>query len=148
MDDAELARLIAKFAEANACWFSSTRRDGRAHLAPIWHVWHEGRVYVVTQNTSVRARNIAHQPGVSLSLPDTNNVFILEGTARAAPEQKEALRPLFKAKYDWDLGEDNAYNLIVEVTPRKIIAWGTNGGNSGRWHFDEQGKMLAKGGEA
>jgi len=146
MDDPELAQLIAKFAEADACWFGSTRRDGRAHLAPIWHVWHEGRVYVVTQSTSVRSRNIAHQPGVSLSLPDPNNVFILEGTARVAPEQKDALRPLFKAKYNWEFADDNPYNLIIEVTPAKIIAWGTNSEGGGRWHFDEQGKVLPKGG--
>src|SRR3954454_19248732 len=96
MDDPVSARLIEKFTNAEACWFSSTRPDGRAHLAPIWHVWHAGCIYEVTQSTSVRARNIAHQPAVSLSLPDPMNVLIVEGTARLAPEQREALGPLFK----------------------------------------------------
>ena len=100
MDDPILARLIEKFTTAEACWFSSTRPDGRAHLAPIWHVWHAGRIYVVTQETSVRSQNIAHQPAVSLSLPDAVNVLIVEGTARVTPEQKDALNPVFKAKYD------------------------------------------------
>lgn len=127
MDDPVLARLIEKFAQAEASWFSSTRPDGRAHLAPIWHVWHEGRIYVVTQSSSVRARNIAHQPAVSLSLPDPMNVLIVEGTARTAQEQKEALKPLFQAKYNWDFTTDNPYNLIIEVTPRKVMAWGSDG---------------------
>lgn len=142
MDDPTLARLVTKFAEAEACWFSSTRPDGRAHLAPIWHVWHEGRAYVVTQSSAVRARNISHHPYVSLSLPDTSNVLIIEGTARTAPEQKEALRPLFKAKYDWEFAEDNPYNLIIEVTPRKVLAWGADG--EGRWQFDAEGNVLAR----
>src|SRR5690606_2047663 len=137
MSDATLPRLLAKFAQAEASWFSSTRPDGRAHLAPIWHVWHEGRIYVVTQSSSVRARNIAHQPAVSLSLPDPMNVLIVEGTARTAQEQKEALKPLFQAKYNWDFTTDNPYNLIIEVTPRKVMAWGSDG--DGRWHFDGEG---------
>jgi general stress protein 26 len=143
MDDPVLAGLIAKFAEARACWFSSTRRDGRAHLAPIWHVWHEGRIYVVTQSKSVRARNIAHQPAVSLSLPDPVDVLIVEGSARVAPEYKESLRSLFQAKYDWDFTQDNPYNLIIEVTPRKILAWGKDG--DGRWYFNAEGKLQQEG---
>lgn len=141
MDDAMLVQLIKKFAEAEACWFSSTRPDGRAHLAPIWHVWHEGKAYMVTQGTSVRAQNIAKQPAVSLSLPDPMNVVIIEGTARLAPEVQDALNPLFKAKYDWEFANDNPYNLIIEVTPRKIMAWGNHG--EGRWHFDAEGKPRA-----
>jgi general stress protein 26 len=140
MDDPVLARLLEKFAQAEACWFSSTRPDGRAHLAPIWHVWNAGRAYVVTQAATVRARNIAVQPAVSLSLPDPVNVLIIEGTARVSPEQKEALRPLFKAKYDWEFADDNPYDLIIEVTPRKIMAWGSDG--EGRWNFDAEGQTL------
>ena len=139
MDDPILAQLVEKFAQADACWFSSTRPDGRAHLAPIWHVWHEGRAYVVTQSSAVRARNIVDHPAVSLSLPDTSNVLIIEGTARVTPEQKAALNPLFKAKYNWEFSVDNAYNHIIEVTPTKIIAWETNGTNGGRWRFDADG---------
>ncbi len=145
MDDPILARLVERFAQADACWFSSTRPDGRAHLAPIWHVWHEGRIYVVTLSTSVRARNIVHQPAVSLSLPDTTNVVIVEGTARVAPEQREALNPLFKAKYNWEFAADNPYRHILEVTPRKIMAWGANGEGEGRWFFDANGILLLDG---
>ncbi len=144
MDDPILAGLIDRFAKADACWFSSTRPDGRAHLAPIWHVWHAGRIYVVTQTTTVRARNIVYQPAVSLSLPDTNNVMIVEGMARATPEMETALNPLFKAKYNWEFTKDNPYHHIIEVTPRKIIAWETNGENGGRWHFDADGKLQAE----
>ena len=139
MSDPVLTQLIEKFAAADACWFSSTRPDGRAHLAPIWHVWYEGRAYVVTQSSTVRARNVAVNPAVSLSLPDTSDVFILEGTARVTPELEAALNPLFKAKYNWEFTEDNAYHHIIEITPTKVIAWGANGTNGGRWRFDADG---------
>jgi general stress protein 26 len=140
MADTILETLLEKFAEAEACWFGSTRPDGRAHLAPIWHVWHAGRAYMVTQATSVRARNIAEQPAVSLSLPDPMNVLIIEGMARPAPEAQVALGPHFKSKYNWEFATDNPYNLIIEVTPRKIMAWGNHG--EGRWHFDAEGNAV------
>jgi general stress protein 26 len=142
MDDPILARLIEKFAQVEACWFSSTRPDGRAHLAPIWHVWYAGRAYVVTLATAVRTRNIASQPAVSLAHPDAVNALIIEGTARLAPEQKEAIAPLFKAKYNWEFASDNPYNTIIEVTPRKIMAWGSDG--DGRWNFDANGQLLVE----
>jgi general stress protein 26 len=136
--DPVLSKLLQKFAQAEACWFSSVRADGRAHLAPIWHVWHEGRVYVVTPATSVRARNITRNPAVSLSLPDPMTVLIIEGIARSAPEQRAAIQPLFKAKYDWDISSDSAYGMVIEVTPQKVLAWGSDG--EGRWQLNSGGE--------
>jgi F420H(2)-dependent biliverdin reductase len=131
--DPTLTKLLEKLAQAEACWFSSVRPDGRAHLAPIWHVWDGHRLYVVTQATAVRAANIAHHPAVSVALPDPMNVLILEGRAAFAPEQKEMLRPLFQAKYNWDIGTDADYTTVIEVTPTKLMAWGSDG--EGRWSF-------------
>lgn len=139
-DAATLDRLLVKFAQAEACWFSSTRPDGRAHLAPIWHVWHAGRAYVVTQDTSVRARNIAHHPYVSLALPDPLNVLIVEGTAAPAPHRLDVLQALFMAKYKWDISTDEDYQLILEVRPRKVLAWGKDG--DGRWYFSPDGTLI------
>jgi general stress protein 26 len=134
-NDPVLENLFAKFAEANACWFSSVRPDGRAHLAPIWHVVFERRIYVVSQESSVRVQNIRRNPNVSLSLPDTSNVLIVEGVARIAPERRDDLRAPFRAKYDWDTYEDASYTVFVEVRPTKVMAWGTDG--EGRWRLDD-----------
>lgn len=123
--------LLTTFAEADCCWYASVRGDGRAHLAPIWHVWLEGAAYVVTQPDSVRARNLVHNPSVSLSLPDPLNVFIIEGRAELAPEMEATLRPLFQAKYNWDISTDAAYTAIIRIVPHKFLAWGD--GPDGRW---------------
>lgn len=122
---------LQRFGQADACWFSSVRPSGRAHLAPIWHVVYEGRIYVVTSHASVRAANIRVNPAVSLALADTSNALIIEGYAQAAPALRPQLQPLFLAKYNWDIATDPAYDDIIEITPRKIIAWGEHG--EGRW---------------
>ncbi|HAJ36843.1 MAG TPA: hypothetical protein DCL15_14265 [Chloroflexi bacterium] len=127
----QVARLLAHFGAAGACWFSSTRPDGRPHLAPIWHVVYANCIYVVTRQTSVRAANIRANANVSLALADTSNALIVEGVARPAAEMRDALRPLFQAKYDWDIATDAEYDDVIQVRPRKVMAWGSHG--EGRW---------------
>lgn len=123
----QIERLLAHFGEADACWFSSTRPDGRPHLAPIWHVVYAGSIYVVTRRTTVRAANIRINAAVTLALADTSNALIVEGVAHPAAAMRDALRPLFLAKYNWDIATDAEYDDVIQVAPRKVIAWGSHG---------------------
>ena len=50
--------------------------------------------------------NVRTNPAVSLSLADTSNALIVEGTAQPAPERRAELQPLFQAKYNWDIATD------------------------------------------
>ncbi len=127
----QINTLLDRFGQADACWFSSVRPEGRPHLAPIWHVLHEGCIYVVTQRGSVRAANVRANAAVSLALADTSNALIIEGWATPAEAMRMTLRPLFLAKYAWDLADDAAYDDVIQVKPRKIMAWGSHG--EGRW---------------
>lgn len=133
-----LERAFEKLAQTEACWFSSVRADGRAHLAPIWYVWHNRRIYVVTQAQSVRARNIQTHPAVCIALPDPMNVVIVEGEARPAPEAAAELQPLFSAKYNWDISADPDYTLVIEVIPRKLMVWGADGEGRRQWEGAEE----------
>lgn len=128
-----LTSLIQRFADAECSWLSTVRPNGRSHSSPIWHVWYEGRVYVVTKETAVKARNITLNPSVVITHPDPKDVVIIEGMARFAPEKRAALRPLLLQKYKWDISDpDEAnYNTVVEITPTRLIAWGAYG--EGRW---------------
>jgi general stress protein 26 len=130
-DDPKLQAIISLIAAAECCWFGSVRPDGRAHLAPIWHVWHADQLFVVTQSKSVRARNILHNPSVSIALPDPLNAVIVEGEAHLAPDAQAALQPLFLAKYNWDIVTDHEYDAMIAITPHKIMTWGSHGDQ--RW---------------
>lgn len=141
LSPAPLADLLDAFAAAEACWFASVRPDGRAHLAPIWFVWDGAAAYVVTQADTVRARNIVHNPSVSLAHPDAINAFIIEGTAAITPDALDAINPLFQRKYDWDLRSEAEYDCIIRVTPTKAMAWGSRG--EGRWTYDAAAGLWA-----
>ena len=133
-DDPLLSALLDKFAQASACWYSSVRQSNRSHLAPIWHVWHTPAVYVATQATTVRTRNMQFNNSVSLALPDTNNVLIIEGVASIVNQVPEELYSLFQTKYNWDVRSDTSYKVFIKIVPSKVLAWGEHG--NGRWICD------------
>ncbi len=125
--------LIERFAQAECSWMNSVRPSGRVHSAPVWHVWHDDRVYVVTQETAVKVRNIAHNPSVVVTHQDPIEPIIIEGTAVVVEGMMEAIRPYFQQKYDWDIVTDETYQAVIQITPTKIIAWQQGGKGSFRW---------------
>jgi len=105
-------------------WLATNRVDGRPHLVPVWFVWHEGHVYIGIQSNSVKARNLARNPKVSLALEDGVRVVICEGTAVIVPPPLDPqLNQLFQTKYDWNLATDDEYDLLIQITPDKWLTW-------------------------
>lgn len=129
--DQTLRKLVQRFAQAECSWLSSVRPNGRAHSAPIWHVWYQGRVYMVTLAAAVRTVNILENPSVVITHPDPVDPVIIEGWATPAAAMEGQLQPLFNTKYNWDISSDAEYDTILEITPTKLLAWGKYG--EGRW---------------
>lgn len=125
--------LVARFAEAECSWMSSVRPSGKVHSAPVWHVWLDDCIYVVTQETAVKVGNIASNPSVVMTHQDPIEPVIIEGTAVLVEGMMEALRPYFQQKYEWDIVTDEAYQAIIQITPTKVIAWQQSGQGSFRW---------------
>jgi hypothetical protein len=102
---------------------------------PIWHVWHLGRAYIITDPKSVKVANIRHHPAVVVTHPDPLDPIIVEGLARLAPDRLPEISSLFQTKYDWDPSQDAQYGAVLEIIPSKLIAWGKYG--EGRWSGEE-----------
>ena len=62
-------------------WICTARPDGRPHSIPVWGFWIDGALYFGTGRLSRKARNLAHNPAVSIHLDSGDDVVILEGTA-------------------------------------------------------------------
>lgn len=115
---------LSKLETQQNLWFGSVRAGGRPHLVPVWFIWHDEKIYISTDKKSVKVRNILHNPQVVVALEDGNHPIIGEGTARllSIPYPQSVLAAFYK-KYEWDIPTDPQYNLIVEVTPSKWLAW-------------------------
>jgi len=134
----DLETIVQRFAGSECSWLGTVRPSGKPHTAPVWHTWHEGKVYVVATGTAVKTRNIQTNPAVTITHPDPLNVIIIEGEARLAEEMREGIRPSFQEKYDWDITADQEYGAIIEITPLKLMAWGQEGaGKRQTWGVEE-----------
>jgi PPOX class probable F420-dependent enzyme len=119
---------IQRLQSQQVIWLASVRPDGRPHLVPIWFVWLEGKIYLGTDPASVKVRNLRANPEVSLALEDGVQPLICEGSARLLEEPiPDEVLSAFRTKYEWDVKADAQYHLVVEITPRKWLAWSDPG---------------------
>jgi F420H(2)-dependent biliverdin reductase len=118
--------LSSRLSREPTIWLATVRPDGRPHLAPLWYVWLEEKIYIATGAESRKFINLRHNQYVALALPDPNQVIILEGEAHI-PDYRVAddLADHFYNKYEWDFRyDDSAKWRLVEVTLNRILAWG------------------------
>jgi PPOX class probable F420-dependent enzyme len=104
-------------------WVATVRPDGRPHLVPVWFVWQGGKFYLAISPQSVKAANLRGNPRVTLAIEDGTHPVICEGEARFLATAAEGVPEAFQAKYDWAVLEDDEYSTLVEVAPRKWLAW-------------------------
>lgn len=118
--------MEARLGREMTLWIATVRYDGRPHLAPVWFIWLDDKIYFSTGAETQKFANMVHNQDVALALPDTSSVIIIEGEAHAAGRATvDKLADYFYHKYEWDFRYDEEADWrLVEVTPRKIMAWG------------------------
>jgi len=125
-------------------WICTARPDGRPHSIPVWGFWIDGALYFGTGRSSRKARNLAHNPAVSIHLDSGDDVVILEGTAveieLSNKSQLKKLDAASRAKYKMPMvvGPEN---VLFSVRPRVVLAWTEKDfpNNATRWQFDTAG---------
>jgi hypothetical protein len=75
------AEVGKKMKAARNYWIATTRENGKPHAMPVWGVWLNDTFYFGTGTTSIKARNLAHNPAIVVHLESGDDVVILEGTA-------------------------------------------------------------------
>lgn len=117
------SELVARLESAQTIWLASVRPGGSPHLAPVWFVWDGGRAYVCTPSRTVKARNIALNRSVALSLEDGEHPVIIEGEANRLAKIPPQVANLFLDKYDWQIVGDDTNDALFEIIPKKMLNW-------------------------
>ena len=128
---------------ARSIWISTTRPDGRPHAIPVWFWWDGHDVHFITQRSTQKARNIAHESWVVVHAGDGDDAIILEGRVEVVVDADELARidAGYREKYvDPGSGAtatifnegDDCYRVRVE----HVMAWlyGTVGTRTD-WRF-------------
>ncbi|MGJ3238060.1 MAG: PPOX class F420-dependent oxidoreductase [Anaerolineae bacterium] len=114
---------------------ATVRADGRPHLAPIWYIYEEGKLYFNTWHESVKGQNITRDGRISICVDEEQPPFafvIIEGSAEVVPvtpaERLTWSTRLARRYMGDDLAEQYGQRngvegeLLICVTPDKIIA--------------------------
>jgi len=129
-----------RLADAQDYWIATTCPDGRPHTRPVWGVWVEGGFWFSTG--SLARRNLVENPLISVHLPGTDNVVVVEGFAEPGSDALDAIAA-YNAKYSWNFrpdgdgvvdGEGNEGSAHL-VRPGVVFGWATDMRAPTRWRF-------------
>lgn len=129
-----------RLAKSRNYWICTTRPDGRPHSIPVWGFWLDGSLYFGTARSTRKARNLAHNPAISIHLESGDDVVIVEGAAVEVDlTDKPTLNKLdaaSRAKYKMPLMVIPE-SVFYCVLPRAVLAWTENDfpNNATRWQF-------------
>jgi len=114
---------------------ATVREDGRPHVVPIWYTLDGDNIVFTTGDTSVKAKNMARDPRVSISVDDQTPPYsfvTIEGTASFSKDPQQLLHwaTCIGGRY---MGEDQAETfgrrnasegeILVTIESTKIIAY-------------------------
>ncbi|MFF8839492.1 pyridoxamine 5'-phosphate oxidase family protein [Streptomyces sp. NPDC015130] len=125
---------LDRLASERDVWVATAHPDHGPHQIPLWFVWHGEAVWVCTKATSATVRNARADPRVRLSLPDTLDVVLLQGTARCFTDEEVPAdaADAFAGKFGWDPRRVDSPYVYVRVTPKVVRAWHDTPELSGR----------------
>ncbi len=112
---------------------ATVRKDGQAHIAPVWFTLDGNTIIFTTGEKSVKAANIRRDPRVSLCIDDETPPYaylIVEGTATVSSDLNALLHwaTVVGGRYMGQelaetYGKRNgvAGEVLVRVTPTKVM---------------------------
>jgi len=120
-----------RLAEARTYWLGSTTASGAPHAAPVWGVVTGETLYLYSERSTVKARNLAADPRVVVHLESGEDVLIVRGVAEdlgppaAVPSVVTALAAKYTRPQDQQYLPDNDpdFDVVWAIRPRSAMAW-------------------------
>jgi len=116
---------VDRLATERDVWVATAHPDHGPHQVPLWFVWDGKAVWVCTSATSATVRNVRKDPRVRLSLPDTFDVVLLQGTAQCFTDQNVPTdaADAFAGKFGWDPRREEGPFVYLRIVPKVVRAW-------------------------
>ncbi len=106
---------------------ATVRANGRPHTAPIWFVIDGDDLVFMTMETSVKARNMRHDPRVALTVDDEEfpySYVIVEGTVTMTHDvdKLEWSTRIARGMVEFTASRNaDPHEFVVRLTPTKLI---------------------------
>lgn len=112
---------------------ATIRADGSPHIAPIWYRYEGGAFLILTDEASVKHRNIQRDPRVELCIDDhvaPYHTVIVRGRAESLPARGPEWRLALAVHY---LGDENGQRYVdstpagnealIRIVPERASGW-------------------------
>ena len=125
------AEVAARLAPARNYWLCTAMPSGAPHAAPVWGVVTGGTLYLYSERSTVKARNLAADPRVLVHLESGEDVVIVRGTAEdlGAPAQVPEVVTALSAKYTGEGDRqylpdaEPAFDVVYAIRPQSAMMW-------------------------
>jgi PPOX class probable F420-dependent enzyme len=122
---------MSRLAGARTYWLGTTTPAGAPHAALVWGAVTGGTLYLYSQRSTVKARNVAADPRVVVHLESGEDVLIVRGTAEdlGAPSAVPAVVAALSAKYarlqdqQYLPTADPDFDVVYAIRPQSAMAW-------------------------
>lgn len=136
--DPEHAAVLTRLREDEIGWFTTVRANGAPHAVPVWFLWHDGRVLVMSEPGTTKVATVRRGSPVLLHLhtrDDGNGVVILTGRARvsdrSATEWLPEVGEAYAAKYTAGMASfgmglaaiAERFHVVIEMQPTRVQSW-------------------------
>jgi hypothetical protein len=130
-DSMTWAEVAGRLAAARSYWVGSTTGSGAPHAAPVWGAVADEVLYLYTERSTVKARNLAADPRVVIHLESAEDVLIVRGVVEdlgppaAVPSVVAALAAKYTSAQDQQYlpDHDPDFDVVYAVRPRSAMAW-------------------------
>jgi Pyridoxamine 5'-phosphate oxidase len=139
------AEVAERLAAARTYWLGTTTVSGAPHAAPVWGAVTGGTLYLYSERSTVKARNLAVDPRVVIHLESGEDVLIVHGVAEdlGPPADVPSVVAALSAKYtrpedrQYLPDADPGFDVVYAVRPRLALAWRLDdyAASQRRWSF-------------
>ena len=138
------SEVAERLRPSRSYWLATTALDGSPHVTPVWAVVVEEVLFVYSERSTVKARNLAHDDRVSVNLPDGEDVVIVQGrfVDLGRPLTRPDVVAAIVAKYDRPTDLDSlpstdpsSDEVLWALEPTRALVWRLEDwdGSHARW---------------
>jgi hypothetical protein len=139
------AEAAERLSAARTYWLGTTTVSGAPHAAPVWGAVTGGTLYLYSERSTVKARNLAVDPRAVIHLESGEDVLIVHGVAEdlGAPGDVPSVVAALSAKYtrpedrQYLPDADPGFDVVYALRPRSALAWRLEdyAASQRRWSF-------------